>query len=117
MEIGQAGQVAIALVVVLLLIVGTGWLMRRLSVMGPGGSSRQLRVVASLAVGTRERLAVIEVGSRQILVGITPQQISTLLVLEEPLDQKGGDGDFARSLQALLRRSPEDVKGPTDDSA
>ncbi len=75
-----------ALLLVLLLIVGLGWLLKRL----PGSSFRPaegMKVIASLAVGARERVVVVEVNGQQLLLGVTAGGISTLHVLPEPLPE------------------------------
>ena len=117
MEYGgaQIGQLLFALLLVVLLILGIAWTVRRLGGVSAGGS-RQLRMVAALPVGTRERIAVIEVGGRQILVGITSQSITTLMELPEPLEPARGQGEFARNLQSLLRRQENGAKGELDDT-
>lgn len=73
-----------ALMAVLALIVGLGWLLKRL----PGTGFRPadgLRLVASLTVGVKERVVVVEVDGRQLLLGVTAGGISTLHALEQPL--------------------------------
>lgn len=73
-----------ALLLVLGLIVGLAWLLRRL----PGSGFRpadSLKVVASLQLGAKERAVVVEVGGRQLLLGVTPAGISRLHELPEPL--------------------------------
>ncbi|GAC05456.1 flagellar biosynthetic protein FliO [Paraglaciecola sp. Hal342] len=57
--------------------------MRRFNV--TGGSSGQLKVVASLAAGTKERVLVIEVGDEQHLIGVTAQNINHLAKLDTPI--------------------------------
>ena len=76
----------LTLLLVLGLIVGLGWLLKRL----PGSRFRQaegLKVVASLTLGAKERVAVVEVNGQQLLLGITAGGISTLYQLPEPLPQ------------------------------
>ena len=73
-----------ALLLVLALIVGLGWLLKRL----PGSGFRPsegLKLVTSLNVGARERLVVVEVNGQQLLLGVTGGGISTLHTLPEPL--------------------------------
>ena len=110
----DAIQVVVALLAVVVLILVVAWFVRRFSGLG-STSGKPLRMLAALSVGNRERIAVIDVGGRQILVGITSQQISSLMKLDEPLDISRGDGEFARNLQTLLRRSQNDVKGELDE--
>ncbi|MBK8970146.1 MAG: flagellar biosynthetic protein FliO [Hahellaceae bacterium] len=114
MGISQAGQVVAALATVVALIMVTAWFMRRFVGIS-GGAGKQLRVIAAISVGNRERIAVVDVAGRQIVVGITAQQISSLGELEEPIDNPEAEGEFARNLQKLLRRSDSDVKGELDE--
>ncbi|WP_369350122.1 flagellar biosynthetic protein FliO [Stenotrophomonas sp. JAG2] len=80
---GMFGAV-LALLGVLALIVGLGWLLKRM----PGSGFRPaegLRVVASLTVGAKERVVVVEVNGTQLLLGVTAGGINTLHQLPEPL--------------------------------
>lgn len=74
----------LALLAVLALIVALGWLLKRL----PGTGFRPaegLRMVASLNVGAKERVVVVEVNGEQLLLGVTSTGISHLHRLAEPL--------------------------------
>ncbi|PPU71545.1 MULTISPECIES: flagellar biosynthetic protein FliO [Xanthomonas] len=73
-----------ALLLVLALIVGLGWLLKRM----PGSGFRNtegLRIVTSLAVGAKERVVVVEVNGQQLLLGVTAGGITPLHTLPEPL--------------------------------
>lgn len=110
---GQALQVFLALIFVIAVIGIVAWGMRRFSGLTPV-QNPHLKIQAVLPVGTRERIALVQVGNRQILVGITSQQITTLHTLDEPLELSGSGGDFARKLQSLLHRSENEAKGAKD---
>ncbi|MEG2806151.1 flagellar biosynthetic protein FliO [Stenotrophomonas sp.] len=74
----------LALLAVLALIVGLGWVLKRM----PGSGFRPaegMRVVASLNVGAKERVVVVEVNGEQLLLGVTAGGINTLHRLPEPL--------------------------------
>ncbi len=45
-------------------------------------SARQLRIVTGLALGMREKLVLIQVGDKQVLLGVTPGRIDKLLELK-----------------------------------
>ena len=80
------GGAFLALVLVLGLILGLAWLLKRL----PGSGFRQadgLKVVASIALGGKERAAVVQVGGEQLLLGIGAGGVRTLHVLPEPLPE------------------------------
>lgn len=103
----------LALLAVLALIVGLGWLLKRM----PGSGFRPaegMRVVASLNVGAKERVVVVEVNGEQLLLGVTAGGINTLHRLPEPLptppparlpDLKNLP-NFAQLLQQRLRKEP-----------
>jgi len=103
------GGAAAALVLVLALVLGLAWVLKRL----PGGGFRQadgLRVVATIALGSRERAAVVQVGGEQLLLGMGAGGVRTLHVLPEPLASGGGQQassqrrmpDFGRLLAQRL---------------
>ncbi|WIH06632.1 flagellar biosynthetic protein FliO [Xanthomonas translucens pv. graminis] len=104
----------LALLLVLGLILGMAWVLKRL----PGSGFRPaegLRVVASLAVGAKERVVVIDVNGEQLLLGVSPGGIRTLHHLPEPLPQAPAPSlpnlrqlkhlpDFAQLLAQKLRK-------------
>lgn len=94
------------LLAVLALIFGCAWIVRRMGGMS-GGNTRAIKVVSVMPMGTRERVALIEVGGTQILVGVTPSTIRTLHVFDEPVVSSGepASGDFARKLQGMIGKS------------
>ncbi len=71
----------LGLAVVLILMVLCLWLLKRLSQWNVPAQG-QLRVLAGLSLGSRERLVVIEVGRTQLVLGVAPGRIQTLHVLE-----------------------------------
>lgn len=102
--LGALGGSLIALLLVVALILALAWLLRRL----PGGSlrpHRELRVVAQLAVGVRERLVVVAVGDTQLLLGVTAENIRLLQRLDAPLPEPA-----AADFRSLLRRSREEAE-------
>lgn len=109
---GMFGAV-MALLAVLALIVGLGWLLKRM----PGSGFRPaegMRVVASLNVGAKERVVVVEVNGTQLLLGVTAGGINTLHALPEPLPTPPPPRlpdfkhlpNFSQLLQQRLRKEP-----------
>jgi len=74
---GSLLQVLLGLVVVLALMAGAAWMMRR---MGVGGmqSNSVAKVIGGVAVGTRERVVVVEVADQWIVVGVAPGRVNAL---------------------------------------
>lgn len=96
-------SVFVGLLFILGLILALAWFVKRI---GQGGitANNHLRIVASLPLGTRERLALVDVGGKQILLGLTPQNINTLHVFDEPvIDSASAEpSEFALKLRSLL---------------
>jgi flagellar protein FliO/FliZ len=73
-------KTALGLAIVLAAIFACAWLARRVRDGAP--STRALvRVISQVILGSKQRLALVEVGENWILVGVTPAQISVLHVL------------------------------------
>lgn len=70
-------------------------------------NNNAIKVVSVMALGARERLALVEVGGQQILLGITPSAIRTLHVFDEPVVDASNppSGEFARRLQGMIGKS------------
>ncbi|MBA6350906.1 flagellar biosynthetic protein FliO [Colwellia sp. BRX9-1] len=84
----DAGSMIVSLLAVLVAIVIIAWLLKKLQV---GGTSvNGLKVVTSLNLGSKERLVVVQVGKKQLLLGVTGQQINILDTLAEPIEVKSG---------------------------
>ena len=82
---GTIGGTLFALALVLGLIFALAWLVRRMPGLAGMRGGSGLRVVASLALGTRERLVVVEVGQTQLLLGTGAAGTRLLHTLETPL--------------------------------
>lgn len=104
---GQVFTVLGGLAFVLLLVFGCGWLVKRFSGMS-GTRGGTIKVVSVLPVGTRERLALVEVGGQQLLLGVTAQQITTLHTFDEPVveaTETKNNSEFAQKLHQMMSRS------------
>jgi flagellar protein FliO/FliZ len=53
---------------------------------GVSAPDRALKIISMLSLGTKEKVALIQVGKKQLLIGVTPHCINTLLDLAEPID-------------------------------
>ncbi|MBW4933705.1 flagellar biosynthetic protein FliO [Marinobacter sp. F4206] len=103
---GTVISLGIGLLAVIAIIYGCAWIIRRMNGM-TGMNNNAIKVVSVMALGARERLALIEVGGQQILLGITPSAIRTLHVFDEPVVDASNppSGDFARRLQGMIGKS------------
>ncbi|MEA5097553.1 MAG: flagellar biosynthetic protein FliO [Burkholderiaceae bacterium] len=74
---GGLFQVLLGLILVLGLMAGAAWLLKRFA--APQMSSGAvIKIIGGIAVGNRERIMVIEVADQWIVVGIAPGQVNTL---------------------------------------
>lgn len=110
------------LALILMLIYGLSWFVKRFA-QGGFMQNSSIKMVASMPLGTRERLMLVEVGGKQILLGVTAAQINSLHVFDEQVvqvpDKKAdrptapGASDFSQKLMAILQQK---TGGTTDSS-
>ncbi|MGH8515916.1 MAG: flagellar biosynthetic protein FliO [Panacagrimonas sp.] len=87
-------QMVLSLIAVVGIILGLAWMTRRMQVMRGGAAGSELRVRATLAVGLKERVVLIEVRGEPLLIGVAPGQITLLQTAIAPLAREG-EGDAA----------------------
>lgn len=100
----------LGLLVVLAIFFLCAWGMRRLSGTN-AGAAEKMRIVGGLSLGMRERVVLVQVGKKQLVLGVTPGRIDTLHVLEgddclnreEPSSSKMETG-FAQELMRVMKR-------------
>ena len=68
---------------VLALIAVMAWLARRMGMARPGGVNH-LKVISERAVGTRERVVLVEVAGQWLVLGVAPGQVRALANLARP---------------------------------
>ena len=104
---GSVMQMLFGLFAVLAMLVASLWLLKRLT-MPRGPSSGLMRVVAGTAVGTRERVVLLEIGSTWLVLGVAPGEVSMLAEVPRqdlPAAAVGAGGkDFAAWLKQITDR-------------
>jgi flagellar protein FliO/FliZ len=83
--VASLGQVTLALGLVLAVIFGAAWLLRRVKGLGRNAAGA-LDIIADLPVGQKERAVLVRVGNQQLLLGVAPGRVTTLHVLTEPVN-------------------------------
>jgi flagellar protein FliO/FliZ len=73
---------AVGLVVVLAVMLGLAWFMRRFVQM-PAGTRGQIQVLGGVSLGAREKAVLINVEGRRLLLGVAPGRVQTLMVLDD----------------------------------
>jgi flagellar protein FliO/FliZ len=101
----------IGLLIVLAIFFFCVWAMRKLNGAMVSGAEK-MRVVGGLSLGIREKVILLQVGKKQLVLGVTPGRIDTLHVLEgddclnkdELLpSSKGFDNSFAHHLMQVMK--------------
>ncbi len=69
-------QALLVLAFVIALVFATGWVMRR--IMPQSGGRGGLRVISSIAVGTRERVVVVRCQDQILTLGVAPGRVNLL---------------------------------------
>ncbi|MBU2223888.1 MAG: flagellar biosynthetic protein FliO [Gammaproteobacteria bacterium] len=96
------GQIVISLALVIGLVLLLAFVYKKMQLKMPG--SKHFRVVATLNVGTRERLLVIEMQGKQRVIGVTAHNVNFLFELETPLTEEKLASDFHTQLQSFLKK-------------
>lgn len=91
---GYLMQLVIGLFIVLLCIVVLAWFAKKMKHFNPLADG-SLRVIGGLSMGSRERVALLQVGEQQLLIGISPGRINTLHVLDTPIEMAGKNTEQA----------------------
>lgn len=102
---GDILSLGASVIVIVAIIVVLGWLYSR-SRFVSGGANDVIDVVATRALGAKERLIVVEVAEQQLLVGMTATGMQTLHVLEKPVrvtPREAAQGGFAGRLRAAFQ--------------
>ncbi|WP_230089408.1 MULTISPECIES: flagellar biosynthetic protein FliO [Oxalobacteraceae] len=79
---GNLFQVLLGLIVVLALMAGAAWLLRRFNT-AKGISNTSIKVVGAASVGTRERVVVVEIADQWIVVGVAPGRVNALATMQK----------------------------------
>lgn len=102
-------ETLLGLILVLIIIVFLAWLLRK-SGQFQSSSTGDLFIISSLTLGPRERAVLLQVGEQQLLVGVTPQHIQTLHVLEKNIESNKNTKvtpRFAERLQQMMQQRGE----------
>lgn len=103
------GKVAFALLVIIAVIFLFTWLVRRLGP-GRGASGQHLKIVAAKAVGTKERVVIVEVDGTWLVLGVAGGSVSKLHELPAgkappPSPISTTSGTFAQRFAAALKQN------------
>lgn len=100
-------QMIAGLLVVLAIILGITWLLKRFSLI-PATSSSNLKIVSATGIGQRERVVVVEIQDTWLVLGVAPGHITKLHSMNKPTDtaeKEMGNSDTASAFSVHLNES------------
>jgi len=106
----SVAQMLLGLGAVIVLLLLTLWLIKRLS--APRGSASHMKVLGAVAVGPRERVVLLDVAGTVLVLGVTGNSVRTLHTVDAqslpvqalPASAQPAGGDFAAWLKKSLER-------------
>ncbi len=104
---GEILSMGVSMLIVVGVIVALGWLYSKSRIVGNAGGDL-IQVVASRALGPKERLFVVDVADQQLLVGMTAGGVQTLHVFDEPVcavTRNGPRSGFAGRLRKAFQET------------
>lgn len=112
---------SVGLLIVLAIFFLCVWGMRKLSGITVNGAGK-MHVVGGLSLGMREKVVLLQVGKKQLVLGVTPGRIDALHVLEgddclnssEP-PSAGKDSGFAAIVAQVMKACPEQSRRGRSD--
>ena len=82
--LGNIMQMLAGLAFEVVLILLLGWFYRRFGTPSANNNG-DFRIVAGISMGQRERVVMLQVGGRQILLGVGPGHVEKIHVFDEPV--------------------------------
>lgn len=103
----QFSSLGAGMVMVVLAILLLGFLYAKMQGMR-SGSNGVINIVATQAIGPKERIAIVEVSDKQLLIGMTTTSIQTLHVFDERVAETPAPRiSFADRLKSALRSAQQ----------
>ncbi len=100
----------LGLTAVVALIFVLAWLSRKMKLVQNFASGYQIKNLASLSLTTREKICLIEVGDKQMLVGVAPGNVNQLHVFPEKIEL---DADSSIETSNLFSKHLKKALGST----
>jgi flagellar protein FliO/FliZ len=102
-----------SLIVVLGVFFLCVWGIRKFGGLSVNNKGERMRLLGGLTLGMREKVMLLQVGNKQLVLGVTPGRIETLLVLEgddclhnDAPSAETAELTFAQKLAQALKANP-----------
>lgn len=112
MSAGYLVKLIVVLGFILLLIFVLAWLMKKMQ-LTQSTQNGLIKIVSATSVGPRDRIALIQVGEEQLLVGLTPGRIEKIHTLKNCIqaDQNSQQNDsFSEKFNQFMKRDKTDAQ-------
>jgi flagellar protein FliO/FliZ len=104
-SVSSLAQLTLSLLLIVALIFAISWIVKRFKLAGPRGRG-DIALLDQLSIGPRERIVLIRVGDRQVLVGVGPAGMVGLTPLETTIQTTSSPDAplFADRLREFVKR-------------
>jgi flagellar protein FliO/FliZ len=99
------------LILVLALIAGIAWFLKRTGLTPGLQSSAAAKIVGGVSVGNRERVVVVEVADLWIVVGVAPGRVNALATMPKQ-ETAAGAAPAANNFSSWMKQIIEKRNGP-----
>jgi len=99
-------RMIMSLIIVLAVIFFLAYVVKKLKI--TPGSQKHIRTVASLSVGHKERVVIVEVNNQQFMLGVTPNNVNLLHELKQGINvdeaKKDSNSGIPLTIQSLFNK-------------
>lgn len=104
-------QLLVGLVIVVVIILALSLTLKKFSIFS-SSSSGIIKIVGGLALNSKDRLLLVQIGEEQILISASPGRVGKVHDMRTPINpesintvQQAGDGKFSSVLDFVTQRS------------
>ena len=111
---GSIVQILASLVFVIGIIYLLAWYLRRQQ--SSVGLSQKMTVIAALSVGARERVVLVQLAEKQLLLGVSPGRVNLLQAYDQPIVNSRHEDQQSSFAKLLSRHSKPSNNDEIDSS-
>ena len=95
----------LSLFLVLLVVIISAYILKKFQITAQG-TNQSLKVITSVHLGAKERVVVVQVADKQLVLGVTTTQITLLDTLDKPIESANKTSEFFdKSVVNMLKNS------------
>lgn len=100
LDVNASLTVLFSLILIVALIFLLAWCLKRFGV-GNVNSNQTIKVISTVAFSTKDKVALIEAGDKQLLIGVSPGRINTLHVFDEKIQEAEQQSAFSSVMASV----------------